>query len=569
MAYRRIFGSLLLAVTVLGCNNASVPPTPESETHTPSSVFVDVTEAAGLAGFRHDNGGIGEKWFPEIMGSGGGFIDFDGDASVDIVLVNGGRLNSQTHDSTAALSLFRNIGDGTFAPVTQAMGLHRYHAYGMGVVAADYDNDGDADLFLANLGKNMLFRNDAGTFSEVGVQAGIADLSKWSTSALFFDANRDGYLDLYVTNYVDWSPQTDVVCEHQGRRDYCNPLHYAPVEDDFYLNNGNGTFSRNTAQSGFQPEPPSHRGKGLGVIALDFNEDDWPDVYVANDGDRNFLFENNGDGTFRETAERSGVAFNRRGTPRAGMGVDAGVVDSTEEITLIVGNFSQETVSVWRHQQNGFFIDRATVSGLGFPTRQTLTFGLVLFDVDLDTDLDLLLANGNVIEQIATLQDGVTFRERPQLFLNRGNGVFDEHPAETGPLSQMLLARGLATADFDKDGDVDVLLTENNGPAHLWENDVAEKAYLRIRLQGTESNRDAVGARLRATVDGLTMERVVRAGSSYASHSEKTVVFGLGTSREIAMLEVRWPSGLVEQFASVAPNQDLFLIEGSGMLQSR
>ena len=556
-----------------GCNDLPGSSSTDSEEpeYSDSKYFSDVTEAAGLAEFRHTNGGFGEKWFPEIMGSGGGFVDFDGDGWLDIVLVGGGSLPSRSADSANAISLYRNPGSSpgqapTFIDATREAGLDAYRAYGMGVVSADYDNDGDSDIFLANLGKNLLFRNDAGRFTEVGSQAGIADNSRWSSSAIFFDADRDGFLDLYVANYVEWSPQSDVACEHEGRRDYCNPLHYSPVEDDFYRNNGDGTFTRASEQSGFLGDLEMGSGKGLGVIELDFNDDGWPDVYVANDGDRNFLFENNRDGTFRETAIRSGVAFDRRGAPRAGMGVDAGVVDSTGEVTIFVGNFSQETISVWRHQQDGFFVDRAAVSGIGFPTRQTLTFGLVLFDTDLDTDLDLMLANGNVIEQIASMQDGVTFKERPQLFLNRGDGVFDEFIDESGLLSEELLARGLAVGDVDRDGDPDILMTENNGPAHLWQNDYDKKAYLRIHLQGTQSNRDAIGTKVLATVNGLIMERVVRAGSSYASQSEKTLTFGLGQASKVSSLEVWWPSGHIERFENMTSNQEVLLVEGSGEL---
>lgn len=498
------------------------------------------------------------------MGSSGGFIDFDGDNRIDIVIVGGSTLPVEHEDTSSALRIYKNNGAGQFSDVTQESGLENYHSYGMGLTVADYDNDGDSDIFLANLGKNFLFRNDGGYFEEIGALAGIAEQEVWSSSAIFFDADRDGFLDLYVANYVAWSPETDVVCEHLGKRDYCNPLHYSGIADDFYRNNGDGTFTNVTTPAGFLGDSEMGAGKGLGVIELDFNDDGWSDVYVTNDGGRNFLFENNGDGTFRERALRSGVAYDRHGAPRAGMGVDAGVVDSTGELTLIVGNFSQETLSVWRHQRNGFFEDRAGVSGLGFPTRQTLTFGLVLFDVDLDSDLDLMLANGNVIEQIASMQDGVTFRQRPQLFLNRGDGVFDEQIETAGPLTNVYLGRGLAVGDIDLDGDQDVLMTENNGPIHLWRNDNDQNAYLRIRLQGNDSNRDAVGARVVVTLGDLVLERMVRAGSSYGSHSEKTLTFGLGQSQTISSVLVSWPSGLKEQFENVLPNQDNLLIEGTG-----
>ena len=565
--YQIVF-TCFLTVIFLGCNempgsSASNAEEPDFFSEIP---FSDITNRAGLASFHHNNGSFGEKWFPEIMGSGGGFLDFDGDYWTDIMLVGGGNLPSRTVDSSIALKLYRNEGDGSYADVTSQTGLDGHRSYGMGSIAADYDNDGDADIFLANLGKNFLFRNDEGKYTEVGSQSGVAGDDLWSSSAIFFDADNDGLLDLYVANYVDWSPESNVECRHEGRRDYCNPLHYGPVHDEFYLNNGDGTFTEMTQAAGFLGESVVLEGKGLGVMALDYNRDGWMDIYVANDGDRNFMFANNGDGTFSEVAERSGVAFDRHGSPRAGMGVNAGIMDSTGETTIFVGNFSQETVSVWRHQQGGFFIDRAAVSGIGFSTRQTLTFGLELFDVDLDSDLDVLLANGNVIEQIATMQDGVTFRERPQLFLNRGNGIFDEFVAESGPMTQELLARGLVSGDIDRDGDLDVLITENNGSAHLWQNNYIGKAYLRIHLQGTDSNQDAIGARVLATVNDLTMERVVRAGSSYASQSEKTQTFGLGQSREVTLLEVHWPSGYVDRFENVAANQELMLIEGSSEL---
>ena len=447
------------------------------------------------------------------------------------------------------------------------MGLGAVRAYAFGVTAADYDNDGDPDVLLTTLRENLLFRNDDGVFHEVGKEAGIADMARWSTSALFFDADRDGHLDLYVAGYLAWTPETDRVCMDAEIRDYCNPREYRGVEDAFYHNNGDGTFTNRTEEAGFRDGLRPEEGKGLGADELDYNHDGWPDLYVANDGERNFLFRNNQDGTFSEVATRSGVALDPNGTPRAGMGIDSGVIDSTGETAIFVGNFSEETVGVWRHEENGLFTDRAAASGLGFPTLPTLTFGLALFDADLDTDLDVLLANGHVLLHVPERRVGITFKQRPQLFLNRGDGVFDEvsrtarpRPgagAGPGPLSEPLLARALATGDVD--GDLDVLLTENNGPAHLWRHDLPAGHFLRVHVQGTKSNRDGIGARIRATVvranlDGLVMERRVRTGSSYLSQSELAVTFGLGSNRPVASLKVTWPSGQVERFQQVAPN---------------
>lgn len=556
---------LSLALLMVGCAESSSSDSAGNGEEATPPQFTPVTEQAGLDGFRHVHGGFGEKWFPEIMGSGGGFIDYNDDGWLDVVLVGGGSLPSRPQEEVPALWLYRNNGDGTFTEVTEEVGLDDIRAYGMGVTVADYDNDGDQDLLLTTLRENMLFRNDDGVFEEVGEEAGIADVSRWSTSAMFFDADRDGHLDLYVTNYVEWTPETEPECTNEGVRDYCHPRNYKGVEDTYYRNNGDGTFTNRTEEAGFLDEINTALAKGLGVSELDFDNDGWSDLYVANDGEPNYLYRNNGDGTFDEVALRSGVAYDQRGTPRAGMGVDAGVVDSTGETTIFVGNFTDETVSVWRHAGDGLFTDRARVSGVGFPTLGTLTFGLILFDVDLDSDLDLLLANGHVLEQIAEMEEGMTFEQQVQLFLNQGDGGFEEVEAQSGPLADSMLARGLAFGDVDRDGDLDVLLTENDGPAHLWRNE-AEGHFLRVQVQGTESNRDGIGTRIRATVDGLTMERRVRTGSSYLSQSEKTVTFGLGGEREVSNLEVTWPSGRVEQFENVAPDQTVLLIEGSGEL---
>lgn len=383
---------------------------------------------------------------------------------------------------------------------------------------------------------------------------------------MFLDANRDGWADLFVGNYVAWSPETDIPCYHNGEKDYCTPQSYNGVANSFYRNNGDGTFTNWTREAGFRGTIEIAKEKTLGVAELDFNADGWPDIYVANDTERNLLYVNGGDGTYTEVGVRSGVAYDQNGQPRAGMGTDVGVVDSTEQQTIFIGNFTQEMVGVFSHASNGYFTDRATASRIGFPTLSTLTFGLFLFDVDLDTDLDLLLANGHVQEHIAEVLEGVTFAEPAQIFLNRGNGIFDEVRETTGVLTKPIVGRGAAYADYDRDGDLDVLLTENDGPAHLWRNDLQNGQSLRIKLVGRESNRSALGARVIAVVDGLRMERRVRAGSSFLSQSELTATFGLGDHEVVDSLIVDWPSGRRDGFASVPGDQEVELVEGSGRL---
>src|SRR5690606_1810563 len=455
-----------------------------------------------------------------------------------------------------------------FVETTHEAGLGDIETYGLGIVVADFDNDGDEDFCLTTLYENMLFRNDGGVFTEVGREAGVAGPEEWSTSAMFFDADRDGHLDLYVGNYVDWSPDKDIYCEYEGEKVYCTPQEYTGIPSRFYQNNGDGTFTERTEEAGFIPIP----GKVFGVVELDYNQDGWSDLYIAEDTERDLLYENRGDGTFEERGVRAGVAFDSHGRPRAGMGADAGVVDTTGEVTLFVGNFSHETVGVYRHVRDGLFMDHVAGSKLGHPSLMTLTFGLFLFDVDLDGDLDLLTANGHVQTHIQKVHEMVTFRQPTQLYLNDGFGLFDEVDSEGTVLARPLVARGAAYADFDKDGDLDVLLTENHGPAHLWRNDLIgpdrpSSGWVKIRLQGTESNRDAIGARLVGKAAQRVMDRRVRTGSSYLSQSEKAVVFGVGETERLDSRRVYWPSGRIDHFADVPAGQEILIIEGEGTLR--
>ena len=569
-----LLGLVLLAG--FGCNGGEPQQvTPQDAAPDPAAglAFTDVTAEAGLGDFRHVNGAFGEKWMPESVGSGGGFIDYDGDGWLDVLLVGGGVWPGHG-DAVPALRLYRNNGDPgagpgqapTFAETTREAGLADLNAYGFGISVADYDNDGDADFYFTTLTEDKLFRNENGVFTDVAGTSGVVGEPVWSTSALFFDADADGHLDLYVGSYVDWSPEKDIVCLLEGEtRSYCTPQLYDGLPGRFYHNNGDGTFTDQTETAGFLPGP----GKTLGVAELDFNRDGFPDLVIANDTQPDELYQNNGDGTFTERGQLSGMAFDENGKSRAGMGVDVGVVDDTGQETMFVGNFSKEMIGVYRHIGNGLFVDRAALSQIGRPSLLTLTFSLFLFDVDLDGDLDLFAANGHLQPEIEQVQEGIGYREPPHLFVNRGDGTFEDvSPALGGVLMQPIVARGAAYADYDRDGDLDVLVTENGGPAHLWRNDLQRDDHvLRVRLEGRRNNRDGLSSRIVAVVGGRRMERRVRSGSSYLSASETVATFGLGASSRVDSLLIYWPGGAVERFADVVADQEVLVVEGAGALE--
>ena len=551
-------------IFLAGCSASDEPATLSIS----QPLFSEVTEEAGLGAFIHETGGFGQSLMPEIVGGGGGFIDYNGDGWEDILLVAGGKWSHHELNDVQCLYLYHNNGDGTFTDVTEAVGLENVRTYGFGISVADYDNDGDDDFFLTTVYKNHLFNNDRGFFVDVSEASGLFNESAWSTSAMFFDADNDGWLDLYVGSYVDWTPASDLNCSYQGEKVFCTPQEYTGRSSYYYHNNGDGTFTERTREAGFLTGVDTTADKTLGVAALDFNKDGWMDVTTGNDTENDMLFENMGDGTFREIGLQSGIAVSKNGIARAGMGLDVGVVDSTGNVSIFVGNFSDETVSVFRYMGNGQFLDRASASRIGFPSTTTLTFGLVLVDVDSDTDLDLLTANGHVLVHINKMSEAVTFRQPPQLYLNRGNGVFDNHVADEGPLANPMVARGLTYADYDRDGDLDLLFVENGGPAHLWRNDTQGGGYVKVQVKGTASNRDAIGTRLEAVVNGLTMERWVQTGASYLTSAEKTITLGLGVNERVDTLRVYWPAGTVDEFTNVQKNQEIVIVEGTGAYES-
>jgi hypothetical protein len=565
---RFVFSHIFFSLFALSCNNSKTHDQPPAKSGSADNGatfgFTEMATTAGLGEFRHVTGANGDKWFPESMGSGGGFIDYNGDGWMDVLLVGGGVWPKEKEKKVPGLWLYRNNGNDSFTNVTAEAGLGNIAAYGFGISAADFDNDGDQDFYFTTLHENMLFRNDGGKFTEIGKTAGVTGGKVWSSSAIFFDADRDGWLDLYVGNYVDWSPENDLWCTLDGKtKSYCTPELYKGVPGRFYHNNGNGTFSDQTEAAGFVNSP----GKTLGMAELDYNRDGWPDLAVSNDTQRNLLYKNNGNGTFTEIAAMSGVAYDENGRARAGMGIDAGIVDQSGEETIFVGNFSKEMVAVFRYTGNeDLFFDRAAASKIGRPSLLTLTFGLFLFDFDLDGDLDLFAANGHVQEDIEVTQDGITYREPPHLFMNNGDGFFtDEAPNIGGVLTQPIVGRSAACADYDRDGDLDILVTENGGPVHLWRNDLnSSHHFLRVHVQGQKANRDAVGARLVAVADTLRMERRIRTGSSFLASLEKAATFGVGQIAKLDSLIVYWPSGRVDRFAEIKADREVLIVEGAG-----
>lgn len=561
--YRALLSAVLFFTIILtsGCGVSSSSPEKETQA-TPAIAFTDVTTSAGLDDFRHVTGAEGEKYFPEAMGSGAALIDYNNDGWDDMVLVGGGTWPESDQPSPPALWLYRNNGDMTFSLANQEAGLDGLSAYGFGLAVADYDNDGDEDLYFTTLGPNLLLENRGGVFFDVAGAASLQAGNTWSTAPVFFDADRDGWVDLYVGNYVSWSPEEDILCTLDGvTKSYCTPELYTGLPSRFYHNNGDGTFSDWTERAGFLPAP----GKMLGALEFDYNKDGWPDLAVASDTQPDLLYKNNGDGTFSEIGAISGFAYDENGRARAGMGIDAGVVDSTGNETLFVGNFSKEMIAVFRYIGDDLFVDRAAASKIGRTSLMTLTFGLFLFDVDLDKDLDLFAANGHVQQEIESTQDGITYRQPPHLFLNDGSGSFsDVAPDLSGVWTQPLAARGAIYGDLDHDGDLDILITENGGKAHLWRNDQTfNHNWIRVAVEGTKSNRSGLGTRVEACAGNQCIERWIRSGASFLSQSESTATIGLGNTSRIDSLVIHWPGGSRQIFKEVPINTHLFAREGA------
>jgi hypothetical protein len=523
--------------------------------------FTDVTAAAGIK-FTHNSGKAGKKFLPETMGSGCAFFDADGDGWLDVILINGKDWQPRGRKSLPAL--YRNNRDGTFTDITSASGLG-VEMYGMGVAVADYDNDGKEDVYITALEGDRLFHNEGGArFRDVTKASGIHN-ARFGTSAAWLDYDRDGKVDLFVANYVQWTPQADLWCSLDGAtKSYCTPESYKGTAAQLYHNLGGGKFE-DAGQKAKLADPTS---KSLGVAVLDYNGDGWPDLFVANDTQPNKLYRNNKDGTFTEEGMAAGVAFGEDGVARGAMGVDAGDYDRSGRSHLLVGNFSNQMLGLYHNEGTGLFVDEAPRSTVGRASLLTLTFGAFFFDYDLDGLLDIFAANGHIEEEIERVQPKVRYQQPPLLFRNLDKGKFENATPSMGPaFNRPIVARGAAYGDYDRDGDLDILISANSGPATLFRNDGGNRNHwLSVRTAGARSNRDGLGAVVRVESASGKQWSTVRSGSSYCSQSDLAVTFGLGKDTVIQALEIEWPSGAKQKFTHLPANRRLTIDEAKGIV---
>ncbi len=556
-----VFAALLATATpsILTAVPGSDSPPPPQRIH-----FTDITEAAGIH-FIHNNGAFGKKFLPETMGPGVAFIDYDNDGWQDIFIVNGtawpghpGRVSTPV--------LYHNNHDGTFTDVTKKAGL-AIPMYGMGVAVGDYNNDGYDDLFVTAYGQNHLFRNNGnGTFTDVTKQAGLVTSPEFGAGAAWVDLNRDGHLDLLVANYVDWSPQKDLYCTMDGKtKSYCTPETYPGASVRLWRNRGNGTFEDVTKKAGLY-NPTS---KSLGIAILDANQDGWPDIAISNDTQPNKLYINNRNGTFTEQGVAAGIAYSEDGVARAGMGIDAADYDRSGYPSLVVTNFSNQMIALYHNERNGLFVDTAPTSEIGRSSLLTLGFGCFFFDYDLDGWPDLYVADGHLDDSIERIQQRIHFAEPPHLYHNLAGKAFEDVASSMGQsFDAARVARGAAYGDINNDGAPDIVITTNNGPAALFLNQGTTNHALRIKLIGTKSNRDGIGAVVSVKSPTTSQTQMLHSGSSYLSASELVLTFGLGTSSKASSIEIRWPSGAVDHLSNISADQIVSVREGAGIIHA-
>ena len=592
-----IIGVAVLTAAGCGPKNNGSAKAPVNAVPAVSITLNEANQAAGIQ-FAHNNGAFGAKLLPETMGAGVGFLDYDQDLDPDLFVVNGrdwtaqeieafkngsgrdmaSKIPAQLPKRGGTCRLYQNNGNGTFTDVTNGSGID-VPMFGMGVSVGDYDNDGRTDMYVTAVSRNYLFRNiGPGKFQDVSQQAGVRD-SGWSTSSAFVDYDKDGKLDLFVCHYVEWTPATDIFNTVDGKnKAYTTPEQYVGQASRLYKNVGGGRFTdvsdkagilkrKGTGESAGKPL----QGKSLGVTICDYDSDGWPDIVVANDTEPNYLFRNNGDGTFNEVGIEAGIALSEAGVARAAMGVDAGDIDRSGRESLLFGNYSNQMLGLYKNQSGRVFIDVAPASEVGRASLQYLAFGACLLDIDNDGWLDIFTANGHLDEDIDTVQRDVKYLERPLLFRNTGDGSFVEIGTGVGPaFARPIVGRGAAYADIDLDGDLDLAITTNGGPLYFFRNDGGTKnESIRILLEGTKSNRLGIGAEVEVRAGTDVIRRTARSGSSYCSQSEIPLTMGLGQHMKADSITVKWPSGKTTELKDINSRQIVTINENAGILATQ
>ena len=528
--------------------------------------FTDVAGASGIA-FTHDNAASTEKYLIETMGAGCGWIDYDQNGLLDLYLVNGAATRLYTPKRPLRSALYKNNGDGTFTDVTERAGVGAVGLFGMGVAVGDYDNDGFPDILVLGYGRCILYHNNGdGTFSDVTSKAGVGNVGKWASSAAWFDYDNDGKLDLVIANYVDWSPQNNFYCGSKGPglRSYCHPDVYHGEAPTLYHNNGDGTFTDVSNRSGLGQKP----GNGLGVVTFDYDNDGWQDIFIANDSMPNFLFHNNRDGTFREVAYSAGVAVGIDGQFEAGMGTDAADTTGSGRLDIVVAHLDQQLARLYRNLGEGAFEDATYRSKISYATFHLSGFGTRFLDYDNDGRRDLFIANGHVLDNIRLYHAETRYAEPKLMFHNAGSGVFENVSDQLG--ADFLLprvSRGAAIGDFDNDGDLDILVNNNGQPPQLLRNDGGNSNHwFQLFLIGSRSNRDAVGARVKLNAGDLVLYEERKGGMSYQSAQDPRLHFGLGQRSVIEQIEIKWPSGEYTKLINLKSDQIVAVEEGKGLV---